>query len=159
MTRYRSLLFIVLIAIAHGVFFIWYQQPDWQTRWSDQVGYRQLGEAFAATGKFTKFPDSATFVPEVIRTPVYPMFLAAIYKVAGPGQLPVALTQTALFAVICVCVFFIARRVTSSRGDRNGVPLLAAALTALFSPLPYFGALVLTELWTAFLFTVSMWAA
>jgi hypothetical protein len=159
MTRYRSLLLIVLIAVAHGVFFIWYQRPDWYTRWSDQVGYRRLGEAFATTGKFTKFPDSTTFVPEVIRTPVYPMFLAAIYKVAGPGQLPVALTQTALFAAICVCVFFIARRVIAAPRDATGVPLLAAALTALFAPLPYFGALVMTELWTAFLFTVSMWVA
>ena len=154
MTRYRSLVFVVLVAVAHGLFFIWYQRPDWHTQWTDQVGYRRLGQAIASTGTFTKYPDSSTFVPEVIRTPVYPTFLAAIYKVAGTGQLPVALAQTVLFAAICLLVYDIARRIA---GDR--IALGAALLTALFSPLPYFAALVLTELWTAFLFTVSMWIA
>ena len=154
MTARRALLCIVLVAIVHGVFFIWYQRPDWYTQWTDQVGYRRLGQVLATTGKFTKFADSPTFVPEVIRTPVYPMFLAAIYKVAGTGQLPVALVQTVLFAAICLFVYSIAKHIA---GDR--IALAAGLLTALFSPLPYFGALVMTELWTAFLFTASMWAA
>jgi hypothetical protein len=154
MTRYRSLAFVVLVAVAHGLFFIWYQRPDWHAHWPDQVGYRQLGQALAATGKFTKYPDTAEFVPEVIRTPVYPLFLAAIYKVAGPGQLPVALAQTVLFAAICLFVYSIARKI----GDER-IALAAALLAALFSPMPYFGALVMTELWTTFVFTASMWAA
>ncbi len=158
MTARRALLCIVLVAIVHGVFFIWYQRPDWYTpdAWTDQVGYRQLGQALATTGKFTKFPDAAELVPEVIRTPVYPMFLAVIYKVAGTRQLPVALTQTALFAAMVLFVYAIARRIDDGR---DGVALGAAALTALFSPIPYFGALVLTELWTTFVFTASMWMA
>jgi 4-amino-4-deoxy-L-arabinose transferase-like glycosyltransferase len=49
-------------------------------------------------------------------------------------------------------VFSIARRMTS-----DVVALGAAALTALFPPIPYFGALVMTEVWTTFLFTASMW--
>jgi hypothetical protein len=156
MTVRRALLLIVLVAIVQGLFFIWYQRPDWYTQWTDQVGYRRLGQALATTGKFTKFPDTAEFVPEVIRTPVYPLFLAAIYKVAGTGQLPVALAQTALFAATCLFVYAIARRID---GGRDGVALGAAALTAFFSPIPYFGALVMTELWTTFVFTASMWMA
>jgi hypothetical protein len=152
----RALVVITLVAIIHGLLFIWYQRPDWYTRWPDQVGYRRLGQVLAATGKFTKFPDATEFVPEVIRTPVYPMFLAAIYKVAGTGQLPVALAQTALFAAIVLFVHAIARRIDK---DRDGLALGAAALTALFSPIPYFGALVVTELWTTFVFTASMWMA
>jgi 4-amino-4-deoxy-L-arabinose transferase-like glycosyltransferase len=66
--------------------------------------------------------------------------------------MPVALTQTALFAVICVLVFAITRRFASER-----TALLAAFLTALFPPIPYFGALVMTELWTTFMFTLSIW--
>ena len=156
MTARRALLCIVLVAIVHGVFFIWYQRPDWYTpaAWTDQVGYRRLGQALATTGRFTKFPDAPELVPEVIRTPVYPMFLAAIYKVAGTGQLPVALAQTALFAAMCLFVYAIAKRIADDR-----VALAAGLLTALFSPLPYFGALVLTEVWTTFMFTASMWMA
>jgi len=154
MTRYRTLALIVLVAVAHGVFFIWYQRPDWNTQWPDQVGYRQLAQALATTGKFTKSPDALQFVPETIRTPVYPLFVATIYKVAGTGQVPVALAQTALFAAMCVLVYAIGRRVAGEH-----VAVVAAAATALFPPFPYFGALVMTELWTTFLFTLSIWMA
>jgi len=150
----RALLCVTLVAIAHGLFFIWYQRPDWRTQWSDQDGYRRLAEVLATTGKFTREPDAQPFVPEVLRTPAYPLFLAAIYKVAGPGQLPVALAQTALFAATCLLVFAIARRMAP-----ESIALAAAAATALFSPLPYFGALVMTELWTTFVFVVAIWIA
>jgi 4-amino-4-deoxy-L-arabinose transferase-like glycosyltransferase len=155
MTRYRSLAVVVLIAVAHGLFFIWYQRPEWSTEsWPDQVGYRRLGQVLAETGKFTPFPDAVPFVPEVLRMPAYPLFVATIYKVAGVHQLPVAVAQTALFALICLLVFAIARQVASER-----VALGAALVTALFPPIPYFGALVMTEVWTTFLFTASIWMA
>src|SRR5436190_21651228 len=154
MTVRRTLALIVLVAVAHGIFFIWYQRPDWTTQWPDQVGYRRLAEVLATTGKFTKSPDAPQFRPEVIRTPVYPLFVATIYKVAGTGQMPVALAQTALFAAICMLVYAIARRVAGEH-----VAIVAAAATALFPPIPYFGALVMTEVWTTFLFTLSIWMA
>lgn len=154
MTARRALVLITLIAIAHGLLFIWYQRPDWRTEWTDQVGYRRLGEVLATTGKFTPAPDASRFVPEVIRTPAYPLFLATIYRVAGVGQLPVALAQTILFALICILVFAITRRVASDR-----TALVAAFLTAIFPPIPYFAALVMTEVWTTFLFTLSIWIA
>ena len=62
MTRYRWLSVVVLIAVAHGLFFIWYQQPDWETAWSDQAGYQRLGEVLASTGKFTRYPEAPAFV-------------------------------------------------------------------------------------------------
>ena len=49
----------------------------------------------AATGKFTRFPDATAFVPEVLRTPLYPLFVALLYTLFGVHQLPVALAQTA----------------------------------------------------------------
>jgi hypothetical protein len=154
MTVRRSLLLICLIAAAHGLFFIWYQHPDWNTQWSDQIGYRRLGEVLASTGRFTRFPDTAQFTPEVIRTPGYPLFVASLYKIFGVGQLPVALAQSGVFVLIVLLVFAIARRVMSTP-----MAIAAAAVTSAFSPIPYFGALVLTEVWTTFLFTAAMWFA
>ena len=154
MTVRRSLLLICLIAALHGLFFIWYQQPDWQTQWTDQDGYRRLGEVLATTGKFTRVPDAPRFVPEVIRTPVYPAFVAVVYRLFGVGQLPVALAQTGLFVLIVLAVFAIASRVTSPT-----IAIAASALTALFPPIPYFGALVMTEVWTTLLFTIAMWVS
>ena len=93
----RSLSLVCLVAALHGLFFIWYQRPDWNVTWSDQDGYRRLGQVLAETGKFTRFPDAPRFVPEVIRTPAYPTVVAVLYRVFGVGQLPVALAQTVLF--------------------------------------------------------------
>jgi hypothetical protein len=143
------------VAIIHALFFIWYQQPDWTREWSDQDGYRRLGQTLAATAKFTRFPDAPRFVPEVIRTPMYPAFVAVIYKLFGTGQLPVALAQTLVFAALCLVVFAIAQRTT---GD-DTIAVGAAAATALFPPIAYFVPLVMTEVWTTLLFTISIWAA
>ena len=58
----RPLSIVCLIAALHGLFFIWYQRPDWNIAWSDQDGYRRLGQVLAETGKFTRFPDAPRFV-------------------------------------------------------------------------------------------------
>ena len=150
----RSLWIVCLVATLHGLFFIWYQHPDWATQWTDQDGYRRLGQVLASTGKFTRFPEAPTFVPEVLRTPLYPMFVAVLYRLFGTHQLPVALSQTLLFALVCIAVYATARRVTSER-----IAIGAAAATALFPAIPYFGALVMTEVLTTLLFTLSMWLA
>jgi 4-amino-4-deoxy-L-arabinose transferase-like glycosyltransferase len=137
-----------LLAILHGLFFIWYQRPDWNTQWSDQEGYARLGAVLAKTGKFTPDPDASRFVPEVIRTPAYPAFVAIVYRLLGTAHVFVAAAQTMLFALICLIVFAVARRVTS-----DSLAATAALVTALFPPIPYFGALVMTEVWTTLLFT------
>ena len=61
----RTLILIVLIALAHAALFIVYQRPDWEVAWSDQGGYQQLGAAMARSGEFTRFPESPVFIPEV----------------------------------------------------------------------------------------------
>jgi Dolichyl-phosphate-mannose-protein mannosyltransferase len=153
MTARQSLALICLVATLHGLFFIWYQRPDWYTQWSDQEGYRRLGAVLATTGKFTRFPDSPRFVPEVIRTPLYPAVVALVYRLFGASQVAVALTQTLFLALIVVLVWMTARLI----GASEGVGLAAAAAVALFPPLPYFAALVMTEVWTTLMFTATIW--
>jgi 4-amino-4-deoxy-L-arabinose transferase-like glycosyltransferase len=149
----RSLVAVVLIALAHAAFFINYQRPDWDVAWSDQGGYQQLGAAMAKSGEFTRYPDSPVFIPEVIRTPGYPAFVAVIYRVFGEHTMPVAIAQAVVFAVICCIVFAITRRVAGERAAT-----VAAFMTALFPPLPYYGALVLTQVWTTFVMVLAMLA-
>ena len=129
-----------------------YQRPDWTTQWTDQEGYRRLAHVLASTGKFTRYPDSPAFIPEVIRTPVYPAFVAGIYRVFGESNAAVAAVQIGVLVVICLAVFAIARRIG---GPRLGIASAAAA--ALYPTLPYFAALVLTEVWTTLMFTLTMW--
>ena len=152
MPRSRALLIVCLVALVHAAVYIAYQRPDWDTEWTDQAGYKRLGEVLSTTGLFTRYPDAAVFVPEVIRTPGYPAFVAAVYLVAGAGNhLAVATAQALVFAGLCVLAFLLARR---AAGDRAAV--LAATMTALYAPFPYFGALVVTELWTSFVATAAM---
>jgi 4-amino-4-deoxy-L-arabinose transferase-like glycosyltransferase len=149
----RTLVALVLIALVHAAFFIVYQRPDWDVAWSDQGGYKQLGAAMAKSGKFTRFPDSATFIPEVIRTPGYPAFVAVIYKLFGEETLPVAVAQAFVFALICLIVYAVVNRLAGKR-----TATIAAFMTALFPPLPYYGALVLTEVWTTFVLSLAVLA-
>ena len=142
---------VVLIALLHAAFFIWYQRPDWEVAWTDQGGYQQLGAAMARSGEFTRFPESPTFIPEVIRTPGYPAFVAVFYFLFGVGTMPVAIGQAFVFVLICFLVYAIANRVAGRRAAT-----VAAIMTALFPPLPYYGALVLTEVWTTFVLIAAM---
>lgn len=149
----RTRIALVLIALAHAAFFITYQRPDWNVAWSDQGGYKQLGAAMARSGEFTRYPHSPVFIPEVIRTPGYPAFVAVIYRLFGEQTLPVAIAQALVFAAICLIVFAITKRVAGERAAT-----VAAFMTALFPPLPYYGALVLTEVWTTFVMALAVLA-
>ena len=147
-----ALLWICLAALAHAAIYIVHQRPDWDTEWSDQGGYRQLGAGLATSGEFTRTPGN--FVPEPIRTPGYPAFVAVVYTLFGMhNHMAVAIAQAFVFVAICLLVFGIVRRIA---GDR--VALVGAGLTAAFSPIPYFAALVLTEVWTTFLLTATVFA-
>ena len=150
----RTFIALVVIALAHAAFFITYQRPDWDVAWTDQGGYKQLGAGMARSGgAFTRFPDSPVFIPEVIRTPGYPAFVAVIYRLFGEQTLPVVIAQAFVFALICVAAFALAKRVAGERAAT-----IAAFMVALFPPLPYYAALVLTELWTTFVMTIAMLA-
>jgi 4-amino-4-deoxy-L-arabinose transferase-like glycosyltransferase len=143
-----------LVALAHSALYIAYQRGEWRssTAWTDQSGYQRLGASLATTGQFTRYADTDVFVPEVIRTPGYPAFVASIYLLFGVGNdLAVAIAQAFVFAAICGMVFCIARR---AAGERSA--FVAGVMTALYSPLPYFGSLILTELWTAFMATAAV---
>lgn len=151
MSRQVARVLIVAVALAHAAIFIAYQRPDWTTQWTDQNGYLMLGRALAQTGRFTRFPASADYVPEAIRTPVYPAFVAVIDRIFGESHAAIAWAQAALFAIICLLVYQIA---LGALGDR--VAVAAGLVTALYPPLPYYGALVLTETLATFLVTAGL---
>ncbi len=145
------LLLVASIAMAHAWAFILYQLPDTTKHWSDQDGYRRLGQVLAATGRFTRYPDATTFVPEVGRTPGYPAFVAAAYRLFGVSQLAVAIPQAIVFGLLTFIVYLLVRRVGSER-----VAIASGLAVALYAPIPYFAALVMTELWTTFVLTVAV---
>jgi 4-amino-4-deoxy-L-arabinose transferase-like glycosyltransferase len=152
MSRPAARAIIILVALAHATFYIVYQRPDWATEWTDQNGYTLLGRALADSGRFTRYSSHPHFVPEVIRTPGYPVFVAAINRAIGQGHLPVAIAQALVFAATCLLVYALALRVVNDR-----IAFAAALFTALYPPLPYFAALTLTEVFTTFLVTLGVY--
>ncbi len=147
-----ALTVICALALAHSAFYIAHQRPDWDTEWTDQGGYKQLGAGLATSGEFTRTPGAAVYAPEPIRTPGYPAFVAVVYKAFGINNvMAVVIAQAFLFVAIVLSVYFLCLQVMDER-----LALIGAALTAAFSPIPYFGALVLTECWTTFVLTLTM---
>src|SRR6266850_553708 len=152
MSRSRAALAVILtIAALHAIIYIVHERPEWNVSWTDQGGYRLLAEGLTESGQFTRYPGVSPLVPEAIRTPGYPLFVAAIFTLFGDHQLAVAIAQAALFVVVCLLVYRIARMCAP-----EPVALTAAALTAIYSPLPYFASLLLTELWTTFVLTAAI---
>src|SRR5580765_5761823 len=152
MSRSFARALIVVVALSNAAFFIAYQSPDWLTQWTDQAGYTRLGEALAKTGHFTRYPFYPRYIPEVLRTPGYPVFVAAVNLVIGQGQLPVATAQAVVFAAICLIVYAMTRLVAS-----DSVALGAGLATALYPPLPYFVPLTLTEVFITLLVTAAVY--
>jgi 4-amino-4-deoxy-L-arabinose transferase-like glycosyltransferase len=152
MQRSRAALAAILAAAAlHATVYVVHERPEWTTAWTDQGGYRLLAEGLRQGGGFTRYPGVAPFVPEALRTPGYPLFVAAIFTLFGSHQLAVVLVQGGLFVTLCLLVYAIARLAAD-----ESVALTAAAITAAYSPLPFFAALLLTELWTTFVVTVAI---
>jgi len=142
---------IASVALAHAALFIVYQQPDWQTQWTDQNGYLMLGRNLAETGRYTRFPSTPSYIPEAIRTPMYPAFVALLDLLFGESRMVIVTVHALLFAMICILVYEMGRAVMS-----EDAALAAGVAVALYPPLPYYGALVLTEVFTTFLVTAGM---
>jgi hypothetical protein len=111
---------------------------------------RRVGK-HTSRSSFTRAPDYPQFVPEAGRTPGYPVFLAAVERALGPGHLAIAIAQAGLFVMICLAICRVGKLVAT--------PTEAAAaglITALYPPLPYFGALAMSEVLTVAAVTLGI---
>lgn len=132
---------IVCIALLHAAVFVIYERADWSDAgvFSDQVEYEELARNLVHQGRYTSFGSVTPTVPEAKRPPGYPLFLAAIYEVAGEGRMAVVTVQAVLFAGLCLLLYKVGAGI---QGPALG--LAGAAATALYPPLPYYGAQALS---------------
>jgi 4-amino-4-deoxy-L-arabinose transferase-like glycosyltransferase len=158
MTTRRGVAFalagIVALALLHAVAFIVYEQPDWTDGGvsSDQLEYEDLARNLVHQGRYTTYADITPTVPEAKRTPGYPLFLAAVYLVFGESRLAVAGVHAVLFALVCCLMYAVGARI---HGPVLG--LMAAAATALYAPLPYYGAQALSMVLATLLTVTAVW--
>jgi 4-amino-4-deoxy-L-arabinose transferase-like glycosyltransferase len=96
--------------------------------------------------------EQAPFAPSLIRLPGYPLFLAAIYSVAGHGNnTAVRVVQAILDTFTCILVAFVAWQWTDEDKRKPVAALAAFGLAALCPFTTIYVATILTEVPTSLL--------
>jgi 4-amino-4-deoxy-L-arabinose transferase-like glycosyltransferase len=123
----------------------------------DAKGYDLLARNLLAGHGFSQQTE-APFHPDGLRTPLYPLFLAAIYTISGlvdanaDAAIVVALAQILLDTLSALIVAFLAAALF---GRRTGIT--AGVLYAL-APIQWrYSAALLPEIALAFLITLAVW--
>ena len=108
---------------------------------SDMQDYHEKACALLATGSYGA----------ALRPPLYPFFLAAVYRIAGMDYIFVRLVQALMGVGVCLFTYAIARRLY---GPRAGVA--AGLVIACYPSLVIYACLLMSENLFMFLFTVSL---
>lgn len=145
-------LLLILLAGAGLRITLWPVVRDMPIHIFDEHDYDALGRTLAATGEYAFEPGGQ---PTSLRPPLYPALVAAVYRVAGSGNLAaVRAAQAVLSLMTAGLLFAMGRLVLSARGS--------LWLTALFTFYPSFlgySNLILTETLFTLLLTASVYFA
>jgi 4-amino-4-deoxy-L-arabinose transferase-like glycosyltransferase len=105
---------------------------------ADAVGYERLAVNLLERGVFSQSPGPP-YQPELLRTPMYPLFISAVYRVGGAEPRSVVALQIALSALIGLLVYTLSKRA----GNRIAFP--AALLCGLSPNMGFYAAMLLSE--------------
>ncbi len=116
----------------------------------DEQHYNRLALAILERGEFAHFPGK----PTAIRPPLYPAFLAGVYKVFGAENYnAVRVIQIFISLLSGILVYSLAKKIFA----REDVALLAGGIFLFYPSLVFFNYLILTETLFIFLFLLSLW--
>ena len=125
-----------LLTLGYGV----YLSPDWDPGRDDQRQYIALAQGIVDRGEYTRATGTEAFVPEPLRFPGYPLFLAPLCSV-GCSHWAITIAQALLLSAL---ILVVAKFATGLIGSRGG--LVAALLVALNPSFAFFGAHALSDL-------------
>lgn len=109
----------------------WPVLPDWNI---DAIGYQQLAINVLDRGVFS-LNTEAPFLPDAVRTPGYPIAIAAIFAVFGREPRWVLLAQVLVDSLTAVGVALLAGRLASSSRTQPAQAALWAGACYAFNPL------------------------
>ena len=135
-----------LFTLAYGA----YLAPEWDPNRDDQRQYIALARGIVERGEYTRATGAEAFVPEPLRFPGYPLFLAPLC-VVGCSPWAITFTQALLVAALVIVV---AKYATSLIGTTGGI--IAAGFVAFNPSFPFFGAHALSDLFAAVLMVGSV---
>lgn len=135
-TTARRLLWVVIIltlVLRLGVLILNHQADPQRLLAPDSGSYLGPAQALLAHGRFAQGP-AAPDQPELVRTPGYPLLIAAVRYVCGPSLLALVVVQVFLSLITLAAAFSLARRLWGPAAAAVGVVLLALDLSGfLFS--------------------------
>jgi 4-amino-4-deoxy-L-arabinose transferase-like glycosyltransferase len=136
----RFVLALALAAIALTLAYGVYLSPDWDPSRNDQVAYIALARGLVERGEYTRATLAEAFIPEPLRFPGYPLFLAPLC-LSGCSQWAITIAQALLLGALVLMVARLAAPLVGERGAR-----IAAGLVAFYPGFAFFGAHILSDL-------------
>jgi 4-amino-4-deoxy-L-arabinose transferase-like glycosyltransferase len=126
-TEYKRVILITLLALSLrlSVLPIAYRYPD-RVMSNDSPTYIDPARQLIADGYYT--------YPSLLRTPLYPMFLALVFRVVGTSWVNVLAIQTLLGTLNVFLTYLVARKFFSSATALIASLLLAIGLESITSP-------------------------
>ena len=141
-------LIITIFACAFALRLIYVQQlrasPLFEDPVMDELYHDQWARSIVAGETYVEGP--------YFRAPLYPAFLAAVYRVFGPGYLVPRLVQAFLGSLSCVLLFLIGRQIFG-----RGIAAIAGFLAASYWMLIYFDGELLIPSLIVFLDLLLVW--
>lgn len=144
MTTKKTIIILFLFAVISG--FFWNQKIFNQPISSDQVIYDGIAGDVVTNGTFTYQGQ------ETASEPIYPLFLAGIYKIFGHNYNIVRIIQIVLFAITVCLLFALALPIIGFR-----LALGAGLFTSAYYPLVNQAGLLLQEILFTFLLVVLVY--
>lgn len=132
-------LILAVCVVGRGAFALYlvHTSPAITTE-GDTQSYLEPAHELLVNGRFNS--GSLSNGPEFLRTPGYPVFIAAVYRVFGESATAILLAQVALSGVTVLIVYLLAARIWSAP-----IGLVAAALTTLEPLQNYTSGTLITE--------------
>lgn len=156
MTSRRALAAVFLVSLALNLSYL-VAFGNRLTVHGDAEAYDKMGIDLA---QGEGFPTTGGLQPK--REPGYPIFLAAVYMVAGHAPTAVRAVQALLASTLCLLVFLLARQLARAGTVPASLPIVAAALTAGYPPFIFYGGELMRETvftWLTLLAFVALTAA
>jgi 4-amino-4-deoxy-L-arabinose transferase-like glycosyltransferase len=115
---------LITLALRLGVLLVFHQSDAQGLAVQDTGSYVGPAQALLETGRFSQSP-AAPDQPELVRTPGYPGFIAALQYFFGPGLLSIAVAQVLISLVTMIAAFSIARNIWGSAAASMCIVLIA----------------------------------
>lgn len=147
--RHRSLIILLLVLLTALVlrmvyFYEFRASPYYDHPMVDAQGYDVYGWQIAQ-GDW--WGGNAVFFQD----PLYPYFLAVIYRLVGHSLTVVYIIQALIGTATCLFVVLLTRRIFVQNSHRDTITLIAGLFCALATPLVFYDFLVLKTTLTVFL--------